>query len=294
MLTLMEEEYTQPRDVDADLAEITSRLGEPEATHRTNPRSVAWRIVLGVLIVVAASALHYAMWSGQVPWPKGKHMVKLWIIILAGMFIGPGVGLYLITFAVRGLKLWVLVYPTGLFVWHRGRVVSFPWDEIQAVQVAGLPDKAALNHPTASDGMPETVWFDLRRSQRRVFGTTLTLTRADAEQVALPSTLDEFPDLGRRVQQETFRRLFAQHSARFRDGHPLAFGPIICDTTGITVGEKRLPWRDANYFERVGDNLEIKQKGKKRAWQKCSLNDIVNLHVLIGVAVAARVPLGPP
>ena len=39
----MDDDYAKPRDVDTDLAEITSRLGEPEATHRTNVRSVAWR-----------------------------------------------------------------------------------------------------------------------------------------------------------------------------------------------------------------------------------------------------------
>ena len=83
----MDDEYAKPRDVETDLAEITSRLGEPDAMHRTNPRSVAWRFVLGVLIVLAAATLHYLMWSGAVPWPKG---VKLWMLLLAAMFVGPG------------------------------------------------------------------------------------------------------------------------------------------------------------------------------------------------------------
>src|SRR5688572_1339256 len=135
----MDDEYAKPRDVDADLVEITSRLGEPDATYRTNVRSVAVRFTLGVLIVVVAAALHYVMWSEIVPWPRARHW-KLWAILLVGMFIGPGVGLYLIGFAVRGMKLWVLAYPTGLFVWHRGRVVAYPWDEIRAVQFGGLPD----------------------------------------------------------------------------------------------------------------------------------------------------------
>jgi len=281
----MDDDYAKPRDVDTDLAEITSRLGEPEATHRTNVRSVAWRFVLGVLIVLAASVLHYLMWSGAVKWPKG---VKLWMLLLAAMFIGPGVGLYLITFAVRGLKLWVLAYPTGLFVWHRGRVVSFPWDEIAALQISGLPDKALLNRPRGADGLPEAVWYDLGRSGRRLFGTTLTLTRTDMEQVTLPSTLDDFPDLGVRVQRESFKRLFANLWAEFRAGRELGFGPVKCDDEGITIGKNNLPWAEVDVLERVADKLEIKQKGKKRAWAKCELNEIVNLHILMGVAAAMR------
>src|SRR3954452_3545611 len=122
----MDEEFDKPRDVESDLVEITSRLGEPDSTHRTHAGSGAWRFALGVLIVLAAAVLHYLMWSGIVPWPRGgrAHGIKLWVVLLAAMFIGPGVGLYLIGFAVRGLKMWVLAYPTGLFVWHRGRVLA--------------------------------------------------------------------------------------------------------------------------------------------------------------------------
>ena len=36
------------------------------------------------------------------------------------------------------------------------------------------------------------------------------------------------------------------------------------------------------------DKLEIKQKGKKKAWAKCELNEIVNLHVLMGLSAVMR------
>jgi hypothetical protein len=209
------------------------------------------------------------------------------------MFVGPGVGLYLITFAVRGLKLWVLTYPTGLFIWHRGRVVAYPWDEIRVVQFSGLPEKAVLNRPPAPDGRPEAVWYDLARSGRRVFGTTITLTRADGEQVDLPSTLDDFPDLGRRVQVETYRRLFPERWADLEDGQTLDFGPLTCDAGGITVGKETLPWSEVDELKRESDKLEVKKVGKKKAWAKCDLSEFQNLHVLMGVAAAARAPAPP-
>jgi len=283
----MDEDYDRPRDVETDLVEITSRLGEPDSTHRTSTNSVVWRFALGVLIVVAAATLHYLMWTGTVPWPRAgrAHGIKLWIIILAAMFVGPGVGAYLIVFALRGLKMWVLAYPTGLFVWHRGRVLAFPWDEVRAVQIAGLPEKAVLNRPGDDS---DAFWYDLSRSGHRVFGTTLTLTRADGEQVGLPSTLGDFAALGRRVQEETYRRLFPVAWADFQAGQPVAFGPVVCGVAGVTIGKETLPWPEVDGLERAQDKLEVKKVGKKKAWAKADLSDLVNPHVLMGVADAAR------
>ncbi len=282
ILPAMGEEYGNSRDVDADLVEITSRLGEPDASYRTNPTSVAWRFTLGVLIVIAAAGLHYVMWSGLVPWP-GRH-IKLWFILLAAMFVGPGVGLYLINFAIRGRNLCVLAYPTGLFIWHRGRVVAFPWDEIRAIQIHGLPVKAILNRD------PGSVWFDLQRSRRRVFGTTLTLTRTDGEQASLPSTLDDFPDLGRLVQSETYRRLFPTMWTDLRGGRAIEFGPIDCNHLGIANQKQILPWPEVADLSRTGDKLEVKRVGKKKPWTKFDFHDVHNPHVLMGIAHAARSP----
>ena len=289
----MNDEHDQPRSEETDLVEITSRLGEPEAVHRTNQGSVVWRFVLGVSIVLAAASLHYVLWTGQIGWPRGA---KLWIITLAGMFAGPGVGLYLITFAIRGMKLAVLIYPTGLFVLHRGRVIAFPWDELKAIQISGLPEKAVLNRPLRPDGVPQTVWYDLVKSQRRVFGTTIALTRMDGEQVSLSSTLDGFPALGRRVQEETFRRLFPAHLEAFANGSVLEFGTLSCDRNVLTVGKKSLPWVELDDLKRVADQLHLKKKGKKKAIAKCELSELINLHVLMGIAAAicSGDPLGRP
>ena len=278
----MDEDYdAKPRDVESDLVEITSRLGDPDSTHRTNTGSVVWRFVLGVIIVIAAAVLHYLMWTETIPWPRARHW-KLWLILLAGMFVGPGVGLYLIGFAVRGMKLWVLTYPTGLFVWHRGRVVAFPWDDIQAIQISGLPDKAVIVRDA------DVVWYDLSRSGRRVFGTTITVTRADGEQVVLPSTLDDFPTLGQRLQEETYRRLYPPMWAEFEGLGSLEFGPVTVSRGGVKIGKDTLSWPEVDSLERVSDKLEVKKVGKKKAWSKVDLNDLVNPHVLMGIAAAAR------
>jgi hypothetical protein len=286
----MDEDFDQPRDVEADLIEIMSRLGEPDSTHRTNAGSVIWRVILGILIVVVAGILHFLMWSGVVPWPNGArgHGIKLWIILLAAMFAGPAVGASLIFFAIRGLKMWVLAYPTGLFVWHRGKVVALPWDELRAIQISGLPDKAGLHQP-GEDETTGTFWYDLSRAGRRVFGTTIMVTRADGEQLGLPSTLGDFANLGRRVQEETYRRLFPEAWADVQAFRPVSFGQVVCTATGITVGKDTLLWAEVASLERVQDKLEVRRKAKKKkVWKKAELNELVNPHVLMGVADAAQ------
>jgi hypothetical protein len=287
----MDDEFDKSRDVETDLVEITSRLGEPDSVHRTSAAGVAWRFVLGVVIVIGAATLHYLMWTETVPWPRARHW-KLWVLLLIAMFVGPGVGLYLIGFAVRGLKMWVLSYPTGLFVWHRGRVLAFPWDEVRAVQITGLPDKAALNRPDGE--ATDAYWYDLTRSGRRVFGTTITLTRADGEQVGLPSTLGDFAGLGRRVQEETYRRLFPTAWDDVRAGQLAAFGPVSCGPGGLTIGKETLPWDQVGGLVRAQDKLEVRRVGKKKAWNKVDVSDLINPHVLMGLADAARPATAEP
>jgi hypothetical protein len=284
----MDEEYGKPRDVHSDLTEITTRLGDPDATHRTNPGSVAWRLILGIFLVLAFATFHYFYWTDNVPWPNGAQPWMRWVLLAGIMFVGPGLGFYLITFAIRGLKLWVLLYPTGLFIWHRGRVVGFPWDEIVAIQFSGLPGSATWHRTTGGDSLPQTAWFDLSRSRHKIFGTTIVLTRADGEQASLSSTLTEFAELGGRVQEETFRRLFPIKWALLRDGGAVSFGQIACDGLGIRVGRNQLSWSELKALQRDGDKLEVKKKGKKKPWAKCDVIAIANLHVLMGFVSVMR------
>jgi hypothetical protein len=186
------------------------------------------------------------------------------------------------------MKMWVLAYPTGLFVWHRGHVVAFAWDDIRAVQVSGVPAKAELRRTSDNDQLPNAVWFDLARSGRRVLGTSLTLTRGDGEQVVLSSILGDFPELGRRVQQETFRRLFPRSWSDLREGLPLSFGQIACDARGIVVGNQKLTWSSLESLARNADKIEIRRSGKKKAWAKCDLAEVINPHVLTAIVDAVR------
>ena len=280
-------DYGDRHDVDADIGEITKRLGDPLGIHQTNPSSVAWRFCLGLALVLGSAAFHYLVWSGEIPWPKWKHF-KLIVIMVAVMFVGPSVGLYLIGFAIRGRKMWVLDYPTGLFVWHRGAVAACPWDELRAIQIHGLPEKAVLVRQTGPDGLPECCWFDLAKSARRVFGTSITMTRTDGEQVEVSSILRDFAPLGERIQQESFRQLFPPHWALFLDAQVLSFGAVDVGPGGITVGKHTLRWPEVDVLERVSDKLEVKQVGKKKAWKKVDLDEIINLHVLMGVVQAKR------
>ena len=68
----------------------------------------------------------------------------------------------------------------------------------------------------------------------------------------------------------------------------MSFGAVDVGPGGITLRKETLRWSEVDVLERVSDKLEIKQVGKKKAWKKADLNEIVNLHVLMGIVQAKR------
>ena len=169
---------------------------------------------------------------------------------------------------------------------------AFPWDEIRAVQISGLPDKAILNRPpgrTAAEPFG-TTWIS---SRRHVFGTTITLTRADGEQIVAPLDARRLPGPGSaRPGRDLPPALPGQVGGVSGSSHAGVWAASL-RSGGINVGKKRLPWAEVDALVRVSDKLEVRQVEKKRVWAKCDLNEIVNLHVLMGIAAAARLALGP-
>ena len=65
-------------------------------------------------------------------------------------------------------------------------MVGFAWDEIQSVQISGLPDKAVLSHPTGPDGLPEAVWYDLTRKIVRTLSGSVTESDSSALRKDVP------------------------------------------------------------------------------------------------------------
>lgn len=270
-------------DIEADLAAIQDRLGEPEALYRTNPSSVAFRFILGVVIVLGVATLHYLVWTGNVPWPAWRHF-KLIVLMLLGMFIAPGVGLYLIGFAVRGRRMWVLQYPTGLFVWHRGEVVAMPWDEIIAIGLRGLPEKGKIERSAGPDGQVGETWFELARSGKRLFGTRIELLRRDGAMAEVSSILVNFADLGTTIQRETFRRLLPVALAEAATEEGVDFGDFSCTTRGIRWGKHALDWGQVTDVVKVADKIEVRKTGSKKPWAKFDPDTLMNLHVFMGLA----------
>ncbi|WP_020468721.1 DUF6585 family protein [Zavarzinella formosa] len=276
---------TTPRDIGSDLAEITSRLGEPDSMHQTNRGRVIWRFVFGVFLVVASAVFHYLFWTEEIPWPAARHF-KLWAFILIAGVVGPGGGLALIGFAVKSMKMWVLTYPAGLFVWHRGQVWAYPWGDIVSLQFSGLPPKAAFNLLKLSDDPPEMGWYDLEKSSGRIFGTSITLERANGEEVSIPSMLDDFAELGERIQRETFTQIFPVLRERLRAGETVEVQPFAISPIGLTYDKKELTWAEMERIDRVGEELHIFNKDKRRPWKKVPMGVVKNLHIFMGLVEA--------
>lgn len=272
---------TPSREIGSDLLEITARLGEPDSVHQTNRSKVIWRLILGFFLIIVSAILHYLFWTGEIPWPAAKHF-KIWAIILIAGLVGPGGGIALISFAIRSMKMWVLVYPAGLFIWHRGTVLAFPWDQIVGLQIDGLPKKATFEQKTFRG--TKAGYYDFSKAGGRLFGTSLDLVRVDQQEASIPSVLDGFAELCERIQLEIYQRIFPVLIERLIAGETIdQFGTVSLNNSGITIDHKSLSWMDFDRMERVGEEFYLFQKSKKRVWKKVAILETTNLHLFVGV-----------
>jgi hypothetical protein len=275
-------------DIQTDLETIIRQLGEPLATHEIRGSSVAWRVTLGTIIVLASIVFHIAFWTEWIPWPKGAKAIKIWIFVIVGGIGIPAYGVYLVNFALKSAKQWVLVYGTGLFVWHKGEVIALPWDELAGMIIEGLPEKSTFDQVDDANGIPESAAYDLSKSAGRLTATVLKLVRLDGSVVDVPSLLTGFADLSRTIQVEVFRRIFPVHRVLFQNLEPVEYGPVIVNLLGITTDKGVLLWPDFEGVLRKQGNLEFRKKGKWGAWAKVETNLIPNIHILTALCKSAE------
>lgn len=283
---------TSPRDLGSDLEEITRHLGEPEAIYQTNRTRAWWRLTLGSLLVIISLVCHVLFWTGMIPWPAAGQ-INLWShLIMVGIAVPMG-GMALVSFALGSLRMWVLVYPTGLFVWHRGAVVAFPWEEIDRLYFQGLPAGATFRQRADTQGMPSEAWYDLSKGGGQLMGTTLSVVRRDGVVVKITSVLTGFAELGERIQRETMRQLFPDARARLRQGELLDFNEFKLSRHGLLSGGKFLRTREIDRIDRSKADLRVFSKGKKKPFTTIELLALPNPHLFMAMVEAlVNGPLG--
>jgi hypothetical protein len=91
-------------------------------------------------------------------------------------------------------------------------------------------------------------------------------------------------DLGKKVEQGTFPRLYEHAVSRYNTGEALDFGPVILSQAGIQVRKKVYPWSEVQQVSiRRGILQVLKKDGGRFSGMHVAASAIPNVRVLLSL-----------
>ena len=274
----MEERPNWPSELDEPVA----KLGSPLEVYRTSRRKALLKLLLGIGLVLLGVLINYLYW-----WLFAGPVIpdKFFFLFLFGT---PIAGLGLLYAAYRDRGMWVLEYPMGLLRWHRGEVVSFPWDEIFQMNLHRITHCEDLQTKFDAQGEVESVALDLEGASARILGSYVMISRTDGVRAYFPSSLEGYAELGEKIQRETFKRLWPSMWERYQRGEMIQFDDLAIGWAGLLKGEESLPWLAFGGAKIANSRLIISRTGKWRAWTEVAIHDVDNPHLLLALLKAGQ------
>ena len=264
-------------DWPVELIEPVERLGPPREVFHFPRRHASRRILLGIVLVIAnliGNFIYFFVFNGP--------FIPQFFLLL--LFFGPmATGLGLIYAAIRDHGLWVLIYPSGILRWQRGTIVTFPWDEIVELFFYRVVECDRPKRKLGPNGEWVSVWLAILKMRSYSLGAYVTLRREDGSEAILPTSLEDFPELLRIVQDETFRVLWPKMTARLAEGKKVHFGLISIGASGIYFRDERLRWRDLEDNLIANGKLVVRTYGMARPWVEIPLHFVMNPHLFVAL-----------
>jgi hypothetical protein len=269
---------------DDHLHRAVIELGDPEALFRISRARFLTKLALGVVLVLYGLVANFFWWVHG-PGTFGHFEVLL-------LLVPPLSGLSLLVHMYRHRGLFVLIYPNGLLRLRRGEVDSFPWHEVTTVRLR-VQRADGAQFTRGPDGTPDACWLPADVPTFKLGDAGLSVARADGTEGHFGPALSHFDVLAEEVQKRTFAALWAGVRSRFRDGHPISFGELEADRTGLRHNGKVLRWRELKDLVIAQGKLSLKQTGKWLPWALVDMGSITNPHLLFALADEVR-RCGPP
>jgi hypothetical protein len=265
---------------DDHLNRSVTELGDPDALFQISRGRFLAKLLVGGSIVLVGLVANY-FW-----WVEGPGRFDHFAIALLISLPITGGGLLWHMYRQRGLN--ILIYPTGLLRLRRGEIDSFPWKDVDRVQVK-VQRAAAVEIIRAPDGMLIECWLPVEVPTFQLWKAGLTLAREDGVEAQFSAALTDYSRLAEEVQKRTFAVLWPPIWRRFLTGVPIAFGDLEVSLAGIHHAGKIIRWADVKEMTVLQGILRIKQ-GKK--WFPMVLMPdvfaIPNPHILFALVREAQ------
>jgi hypothetical protein len=268
------------------------QLGEPLAVHSVRSGwGLAGELIwswefFGTLVLAALAVLDRAGLFAFIGFKGPLLLIMLGIAVVR-----------LVPRLRRSRDLRLYVFPTGLLRVQGETVAAFPWDEITDVR-QHLPAMYSVKlQRTGTVNDPATAWLPATLGMSRWLLTAkaqpVVLRDAVGRELALEPIVTDFPDLIKRVQQETFRWLWPDARDRFDRGETLFFHTLRVSRAGIRGPKDLLPWPDLHEVAVKQGCLVITRKRRLLEWLRKPLTELSNLHVLLALIERAAEKCNP-
>jgi hypothetical protein len=246
-------------DIFAKLPEKAEDLGTPLAYCRDRPQYSLFRALLRALIRMAVGlAVQWLAVSNYARRGDDAGAGALALLVLGGAvglicYLSAATQLAMLTRRRGGNVRGVVHCPGGLVCVLADRSLVVPWDEV------------------------ESVWDGGRRFQ--TYG---------ADEVILPTSLEDCFAIAEALYRETFQRLTICTSAMLLGGRAVAFGPIRLTRDDVGVGDRRVPWTEVSRIAAARGRLLVFRSGERLPALSVPLGEVPNVHALWAVMERLR------
>jgi len=251
-----------------EVPEMAYSLGELVEDFRVSRRDLRSGI-LGTAVVIAVCiclcpVVFYLKDSGLIaPVDTGDYLLIGTCVTFMLGFLCGGISIILQMHAKRHTR--VLLFVDGLVSFKPEQVFSCRWDEIEWTREVFFPDCAVLA-ALIVHCRSGAEWILDRRTE--VLGDSKRLAeriQTEAATTALPGVLD-----------------------KLQSGELVSCGSVVLSFQGIMYRDKLLAWADVEAIEPHGFNVKIRGRGKWFVWATIAASELVNKHLLLGVAVTMK------
>lgn len=239
------------------LAYENSALGALQSEHKRARKFTALLIagiVLTLLIALGLAAmLLFADSSG-----KTSDTVAVYVIL--GLCLAFAAFFAVILLYEKDVR--VQVFENGLTFTRGAKLQAFLWDEIELFWT-----KIVDNYVNG---------VRMRTSE-------YTLQKANGEKLRLLHSIENVEQIGRRIDEEVFRRIFPRDLQTIKNGAAVPFGKFAVTPAGIQKDKDFIRWADVKAVQTKEGKIRVENQNGKN-WASVLYSNIPNALIFLALA----------
>jgi hypothetical protein len=207
---------------------------------------------------------------------------KLQVAVAFLGFLGLGAAGH----ALAASKVVVVLFPTLGFVRvKRQQIEAYRWDEVLDVTLDWSWGELEALTKRSENGQLRSVWFEFPAAPTFfVSSCSISIRCKDGRSIELDYLLENFEEIARAIQRQTFRRFWPRALADLTAGRSFVCGSLTLNRQGMQSPKGFLPWNQFKEILVEDNDFKVKRRGHLWAWCRVKLSTLPNVHVFVGLA----------